>query len=134
MKKKIISLIVCLLLLTACGTKYETITADTVRELVADNAVIIDVRETSEYEEGHIEGSVNIPVSKIGNVDYDKDTKIIVYCVSGTRSANAANELIKLGYTNVYNLDGGIINWDEELVVDDVVDGGLEADDLEIED
>ena len=119
MKKKIVSLLVCLLLLTACdGNSYETIDADRVRELVVENAIIVDVRETDEYDSGHIDGSVNIPVGNISSIDYDKDTKIIVYCVSGTRSANAAKELIEMGYTNVYNLDGGIINWDEELVME----------------
>jgi len=117
--KKIISFIVCLLLLTACdGNSYKTIDSDTVRELVSDNAIIVDVRELDEYNQGHIEGSVNIPVGSISNIDYDKETKIIVYCVSGTRSASAAKTLIDMGYTNVYNLDGGIINWDRELVME----------------
>ena len=119
MKKKIISLLVCILLLTACdGNSYETIDADRVRELVVENAIIVDVRETDEYNSGHIDGSINIPVGNISSIDYAKDTKIIVYCVSGNRSANAAKELISLGYTNVYNLDGGIINWDQELVTE----------------
>ena len=123
MKKKIVSLLVCILLLTACGgNSYETITADRVRELVVENAIIVDVRETDEYDSGHIDGSVNIPVGNISTIDYSKDTKIIVYCVSGTRSANAAKELIEMGYTNVYNLDGGLINWGFDLVVDDVIE------------
>lgn len=114
--KKIISLIVGVLLLTACGSSYETIDSNKAMELIENEAVVIDVREASEYDTGHIEDAINIPVNNITSVDYDKDTVIIVYCASGMRSADAAKELIDLGYTNVYNLDGGLINWGFELV------------------
>ena len=63
-----------------------------------------------------IKDSINIPVDNISSVEYDKDSVIIVYCASGMRSSNAAKTLIDLGYTNVYNLDGGLINWGFELV------------------
>lgn len=117
MKKKIISLIVCILLLTACGVKrYETIDSNVAMDLIEDNAVVIDVRNFDEYFDGHIDGAINIPVENISTVTYDKETVIIVYCASGMRSANAAKKLIDLGYTNVYNLDGGLINWGFELV------------------
>ena len=116
MKKKIISFIVCVLLLTACGTKYETIDSNVAMTLIEQEAVVIDVRTADEYNTGHIDGSINIPVDNISSIDYDKDTLIIVYCASGMRSANAAKTLIDLGYTNVYNLDGGLINWGFELV------------------
>lgn len=114
--KKIISLIVCGLLLTACGSSYQTIDSNKAIELIENDAIVIDVREISEYDNGHIENSINIPVDNIDSVDYDKDTVIIVYCASGMRSAEAAKKLISQGYTNVYNLDGGLINWGFELV------------------
>ena len=114
--KKIISLIVCLLLLTACGKGYETIDSNAAIGLIEESAIVIDVRTIEEYNTGHIDGSINIPVENIPSVDYDKDKTIIVYCASGMRSAKAADELINLGYTNVYNLDGGLINWGFELV------------------
>lgn len=116
MKKKIISFIVCMLLLTACGTKYETIDSNVAMTLIEQDAVVIDVRTLDEYNTGHIDGSINIPVDNISDVDYDKDTLIIVYCASGMRSANAAETLVDLGYTKVHNLDGGLINWGFELV------------------
>ena len=116
MKKKIISFIVCILLLTACGTKYETIDSNVAMTLIEQEAVVIDVRTADEYNTGHIDGSINIPVDNISNVDYDKDTLIIVYCTSGMRSAKAAETLVDLGYTKVHNLDGGLINWGFELV------------------
>ena len=118
MKKKIISLIVCVLLLTACGTEkitYKTITENEATPLIENDAIIIDVRSVDEYNTGHIVDSINIPVENISSVSYDKDQVIIVYCASGRRSANAAQELIDLGYTKVYNLDGGLINWGATL-------------------
>ena len=117
MKKKLISLIVCVLLLTACGgNSYKTITENEAASLIGNDAVIIDVRTGSEFASGYIDGAINIPVDNISSINYPKDTVIIVYCASGMRSAKAAETLIDLGYTNVYNLDGGLINWGAELV------------------
>ena len=117
MKKKLISLIVCVLLLTACGgNSYKTITENEATALIENDAVIIDVRTGSEFASGYIDGAINIPVDNISSIDYPKETVIIVYCASGMRSAKAAETLIDLGYTNVYNLDGGLINWGAELV------------------
>ena len=118
MKKKIISLIVCVLLLTACGTGYKTITENEAKPLIENNAVIIDVRTGTEFSAGYIDGAINIPVNNISSINgsVDKDTVIILYCASGMRSSQAAKTLVDLGYTNVYNLDGGLINWSGELV------------------
>ena len=118
MKKKIISLIICVLLLTACGTGYKTITENEAKPLIENNAVMIDVRTSGEFASGYIEGAINIPVDNISSINgsVDKDTVIILYCASGMRSTEAAKTLVDLGYTNVYNLDGGLINWSGELV------------------
>ena len=116
MKKKLISFIVFLLFLTACGTKYETIDSNVAMTLIEQDAIVIDVRTADEYNTEHIEGAINIPVDNISNLNYDKDTLIIVYCASGMRSATAAEKLVDLGYTKVHNLDGGLINWGFELV------------------
>ena len=116
MKKKIISFIVCLLLLTGCDAGYKTITEKDAMSLMENNAVLIDVRTGQEYASGYIDGAINVPVENISSIDYPKDTVIILYCVSGARSTEAAKTLIDLGYTNIYNLDGGIINWGGELV------------------
>ncbi len=115
--KKIVSLLVCILLLTACDSNsYTTIDSNQAMELINNNAVIIDVRTVQEYVTGYIDGAINVPLIDIETIDYDKDTVIIVYCASGMRSATAAETLVDLGYTNVYNLDGGLINWGFELV------------------
>ncbi len=115
--KKIVSFIICLLLLTACDNGgYTTIDSNKAMELIEKNAIVIDVRTSDEYLTGHIDGSINIPVDNIANITYNKEDIIILYCASGMRSSNAAKTLIDLGYTNVYNLDGGLINWGFDLV------------------
>lgn len=70
--------------------------------------IIIDVREPKEYQLGHVEGAINIPpsellqgTSKLKNTS--KDTTLIIYCVSGSRSAIAKNMLNSMGYKNVIN-------------------------------
>ncbi len=79
---------------------------------IESGAVILDVRTPSEFSGGHIEGAINIPVdalakktAKIGG----KDTVVVVYCASGSRSSAAAGILRKAGFTKVFNA-GGIAN------------------------
>lgn len=77
--------------------------------------VIIDARTQSEYDEGHIEGAILIPEYEIAERAErelpNKKQLILVYCRSGRRSKIAAEELVKLGYTNVKEF-GGIIYWE----------------------
>lgn len=76
------------------------------------SAILIDVRSKQEYEEGHLEGSINIPVYDIENSAKiklkDKTKTIILYCASGHRSKSAKEILEKLGYENVYHLKNGL--------------------------
>jgi len=109
--KKIFILLISIFMLTACGNNYTTINDQTAMSMINDGAIIIDVRTAEEYNEGHIANSINIPVDNISEITYAKEDKIIVYCASGVRSATAAKALVDNGYTNVYNLDGGLINW-----------------------
>ena len=113
--RKIISLFLVCVMLTACGSKYQTIDSNKAMDLIEDGAVIIDVRERHEFSTGHIKDAINIPLGDIDSVDYDMDTTIIVYCASGMRSMDAAKTLSEMGYTSLYNLDGGLINWGFEL-------------------
>lgn len=79
-------------------------------ELVDDGAVLIDVRTLAEYNATHLDDAINIAVDvideQIEEKVPDKDTKIIVYCRSGSRSATAAKTLLDKGYKNVYDLGG----------------------------
>ena len=83
--------------------------------------IIIDARTQSEYDEGHIPGAILIPEYEIADRTEkelpDKDQLILVYCRSGRRSKIAAEELVKLEYTNVKEF-GGIIDWEYETVRD----------------
>ena len=81
--------------------------------------IIIDARTQEEYNQGHIAGAIMIPEYEIAdraeNELPDKDQLILVYCRSGRRSKIAAEELVKLEYTNVKEF-GGIIDWEYEIV------------------
>lgn len=81
-----------------------------------DSAILVDVRTIEEHEEKHIEGDVLIPLDQLEKQITEKipnkDTKIILYCRSGNRSAKAGNKLLKMGYTNLYDL-GSINSWEE---------------------
>lgn len=94
---------------------YQTITPEQAKGLIdAGGVVILDVRQPDEYAAGHIRGAVLLPVGEIeaqaATVLPDKNTKILVYCRSGNRSAVAAAALQTLGYTDVNDF-GGIIDW-----------------------
>ncbi len=72
------------------------------------NRIIIDVREPLEYKMGHVKGAINIPPSKLTAgaeklQNVPKDTELILYCLSGSRSNVAMNILKDLGYTNLVN-------------------------------
>ncbi len=77
--------------------------------------LILDVRTIEEYSEGHIEDSKLIPVSELGSRlnELPQDKPIIVYCKSGKRSNAAANILIENGFKKIYDMGGGILEWQE---------------------
>jgi rhodanese-related sulfurtransferase len=79
----------------------------------AKGAQIVDVRTAGEYELGHIKGAVNVPVDQIAQTaaSWNKDASYVVYCASGTRSANAQQTLSGMGFTNVADLTGGVASW-----------------------
>jgi rhodanese-related sulfurtransferase len=75
-------------------------------QLMADGAIILDVRSNGEFATGHIEGSINIPVNKLTDNLHKlkaKNTPIITCCASGMRSASAKGILETNGYVNVHN-------------------------------
>ena len=87
--------------------------AEDARQLVASGALLLDVRTEGEYQDGGIEGSVNIPIQELpGRLDElgDKDQPIVVYCQSGGRSAMAKRLLEGNGFTAVHDL-GSIRAW-----------------------
>ena len=99
---------------------YEQISGAEAKALMdsKNGYIIIDARTQEEYDEGHIPGAIMIPEYEIAvraeKELPDKNQLILVYCRSGRRSKIAAEELIKLGYTNVKEF-GGIIDWKYEI-------------------
>jgi rhodanese-related sulfurtransferase len=82
-----------------------------------DDVVFLDVRESGETANGKITKSIQIPVGsvkeRIAEIEKYKDKPVVVYCKTGTRSSVACNALTKNGFSNVYNLTGGIMSWQE---------------------
>ena len=99
---------------------YHKIEPQIAKKMMEESSVIIlDVRTSEEYNEGHIPGAVLIPDYEIletaEEILQDNNQTILVYCRSGNRSRKAANNLLYLGYQNVYDF-GGIIDWPYEIV------------------
>jgi rhodanese-related sulfurtransferase len=80
-------------------------------------AVIIDVREDNEWNAVHIPGAIHIPLGQLSNrlseLQSYKNTAIITQCRSGARSAKALDILKSAGFTQVQNMEGGLIAWDK---------------------
>jgi len=129
MKKYLVVPIFGFLLLMLAACEYDTdnaeempvrISSQQARYMMANNdVVIVDVRNYSEFEEGHIQGAVLIPVGDIETLAplllRDKDKILLVYCRSGNRSHHAARALVEMGFTAVYDF-GGILDWDGDIV------------------
>ena len=80
--------------------------------------VLLDTREPHEYAEAHVEGATLVPpaevAERIDEIAPDTSQRLIVYCRSGNRSARAVHQLEGLGYDNVVNVTGGIVEWQEK--------------------
>lgn len=79
------------------------------------NAIILDVREDSEFKSGHLLNAKWIPLGRlsdrIGELERYREQPLVVVCRSGMRSASACATLGKLGFTQAYNLSGGVVGW-----------------------
>ena len=85
------------------------------------NAVILDVRTDAEVADGIIPNAIHIDIYKgqdfIDEIEaLDKDKNYYVYCRSGNRSGQACAIMDQLGFENAYNLEGGILEWEGDLV------------------
>jgi len=91
------------------------VTADEVYKMLSSNKdyFILDVRSKEEFDSGHIEGAYLIPVSELENRSQElpQDKPVIVYCMSGSRSTSAANILLEKGFKEIFNMTGGITEW-----------------------
>ena len=102
---------------------YRRITPEEAYNIMAaaEDFILLDVRTEEEYREQRIPGAVLLPYDEIGSRAEaelpDKDALILIYCRLGRRSAIAANELLGMGYANVYDF-GGITEWHYETIGD----------------
>lgn len=125
--KKLIPIVLSALMLTGCAgagnqtNSYRQITMDEAVAMMERESgyIILDVRRPDEYATGHIPNAINVPNENIGTDEIsqlpNKDQLIMVYCRSGRRSKEAAEKLVKLGYTNIVEF-GGILDWKGETV------------------
>jgi len=100
-------------------TEFKNISVQEMQSLLKmDKVQLVDVRTPEEYESGYITSSQNIDYMA---ADFDeaikvlnKELPVILYCRSGRRSADGSIKLIKSGFVEVYNLEGGILQWEKE--------------------
>ncbi|MBS3811024.1 MAG: FAD-dependent oxidoreductase [Halanaerobiales bacterium] len=93
------------------NNRYNQVPVTKVRELVEEDAFIVDVREEDEYAEGHLVNSVNIPLSELRERtdEIPKDEPVYLHCRSAQRSYNAVLALQGMGYKNVTNISGSFL-------------------------
>lgn len=87
-------------------------------QIITNDIKPFDVRTASEFNSGHIKKAINVDFFKGGNFNnyfekIDKNKPIYVYCRSGARSQKAARKLLKMGFSQVYDLKGGYNSWNQ---------------------
>jgi rhodanese-related sulfurtransferase len=94
---------------------YGNVDVAEARDLIWEKGelVILDVRTVSEYESGHLEGAINIPVEVLSGrlSELNPNDELLVYCRTGNRSTTAVGILSENGYDRIYHMDGGINAW-----------------------
>lgn len=133
MKTLAIAILILSALLAACGggtgetaapvveeidlsSLAPAVDVDTVRAVQDNpNVFLLDVREPDEYASGHIAGITLIPMGEVAArlSELPKDKEIIITCRTGNRSGQVADFLREQGFTNVHNMEGGIVAWEE---------------------
>ncbi len=79
-----------------------------------ENIVIIDVRDPPDFVISHIEQATNLPLDKVSALNADKNAPILIVCQNGTRSASAARQLTKEGFTQLFVISGGMTAWQDD--------------------
>lgn len=120
MKMKVLAPVAALaLFLTGCSTGSSATPKLGIEEFAAKaaepNVVVLDVRTPGEFAQGHLENAINVDFQS-GNFEQevanlDKNATYAVYCRSGNRSGQAVKVMEGLGFTDMYDMDGGVIDW-----------------------
>jgi len=103
----------------AAFKKFSKITPlNAVTKMNESDAIIIDVREATDFSQSHIEQAINAPLSKLGDylkkISEHKNKPVLVTCQNGTRSLSAAKLLTKEGFEHVFVINGGMQAWEED--------------------
>jgi len=121
--KIVIIILVALFVVQACRPKaptndehYRSVSVDEAKTIMAQqNTRILDVRTPEEVQQGYIDGAYKFDVLAPGFEDsikgLDKEKTYVVYCRSGGRSVKASNIMLKLGFKDVVNMEGGYTAW-----------------------
>ena len=120
MKLKYLYVVLLSFILFSCNsqTGVQTIDASSFSEKINETpkAQILDVRTPEEYAGGHIKNADNVnwlgDTFSVQMEKYDRTKPVYMYCRSGKRSLAAANKLTELGFTTIYDLEGGILKWE----------------------
>jgi rhodanese-related sulfurtransferase len=120
--KKVFALISSLLLLVGCSTSTAGATnmnvLDFSNKITESGVVILDVRTPGEFAEGYIEGARMIDFQggsfETEIASLDKNATYAVYCRSGNRSGQAVKIMQDAGFLNLFNLEGGVIDWENQ--------------------
>jgi rhodanese-related sulfurtransferase len=127
MNRRLVPTLTLLLLLAACGggtdtathvEAVETVSPNAISEILSsDEHVILDIRTPDEFAGPRLEGAVNIdfyePTFASEIAALDPDASYVVYCRSGSRSGQAMDLIRDLGFSDVHEIDGGIVAWAE---------------------
>ncbi len=121
--KRLFLLFGLLLSMVACAQK--NISPQEFHDMITKNPnlQVVDVRTPQEFAAGHIKGAKNVDFR---SPDFEKNIAkavkkrktVLVYCRSGKRSLNAMNLMVKNGFKDVYNMEGGILAWEKEFEVE----------------
>lgn len=101
-----------------CAEQPATITVDAVQQRLESRdakPLIVDVREPHEYKAGHIDGARLAPLGNVADEleSVEKDREIVLVCRTGNRSGKAQRILADRGYTNLRNMEGGMVAWEK---------------------
>lgn len=113
-------LVMCITYAFGQSGKVQKVSADVFKKTLdsVQAKQVIDVRTPEEFQAGHLHGAKNINIydadfaEKIGSLD--KTIPVMVYCKAGARSADAAKRMQQMGFENVYDLEGGILSWENK--------------------
>lgn len=122
MYKNIFTFFAAVLFATAAMAQIKTITPATAqKKLNKRNVVVLDVRTTQEYKDGHLPGAVHIDVldsvAFVNSISkLNKNKKYVVYCKSGKRSTKASTILYENRFKHIWNMEGGITAWKGKII------------------